>query len=124
MAAPQKWLQSADVLIDDVTGAVCVKKVSPKSFASGTKSVAAAATPERLAAVSMPGCAAIWFAAPVDSSGNPVNTKPVFIGDADCQNVPVMPTNFEGFTMDFDDPYDVYVKVGVNAESVVYRVFV
>jgi len=34
-----------------------------------------------------------------------------------------MPSNYEGVVIRIDDPSKVYVKVGINNQGVVYRVF-
>jgi hypothetical protein len=94
----------------------------PGSFAGGTKTVAAAATPEALVASSTP-CRFVWVGARVNGDGAAQNTKPVFLGDSAGQNIPVMPNDFEGVTVPMDDAQKVYVKVGVNGEGVAYRVF-
>ena len=92
------------------------------AFAGGTKTLNAAATPEALVASVTPAFR-VWVGAPLDADGNPTNTKPAFLGDADGQNIPVMPANFEGVLLGIDDAAKVYVKVGVNGEGVAYRVF-
>lgn len=91
-------------------------------FAGGTKTVAATGTPEALV-TSATKCRSVWIGAPVDADGNAENTKPVFIGDSASQNIPLQPTNFEGIEIEIDDAAKVYVKVGVNGEEVVYRIF-
>ena len=92
-----------------------------ESLAGGTKTVTSAATPEKLLASSRP-CRAVWFGAPMDANGDATNTKPVFIGDADSQNIPIVTSNFEGIVISIDDAGKLYVKVGADGEGVVYRV--
>ena len=75
-----------------------------------------------LVAVSTP-CRWVWLGPRVDSSGNPQNTKPVFVGDGSNQNIPVMPSNFEGVVLEVDDAAKVKIKPGVNGEGVQYRIF-
>ena len=91
-------------------------------FPGDTKTVAAAATPEALVSSATP-CRSVWIGAPVDANGTAENTKPVFIGDSAGQNSPLLPTNFEGIELEIDDASKVFIKVGVNGEEVVYRVF-
>ena len=91
-------------------------------MAGGEKTVAAAATPEALVAVATP-CSFVWLGARVDSVGAALNSQPVFVGDADNQNIPVMPNNFEGVVITIDDASKLFVKVGLDGEGVVYRVF-
>jgi hypothetical protein len=95
---------------------------SPTTFTGGSKSVAAAATPEALVASSTP-CRFVWIGAPCDSDGVASNTKPVFIGDSSGQNIPIATHNFEGVMIQIDDAQKVYAKVGVDGESVEYRIF-
>ena len=92
-----------------------------ESMAGGTKIVTSAAAPEKLLASSRP-CRAVWFGAPMDTNGEATNTKPIFIGDADSQNIPIVPTNFEGIVISIDDAGKLYVKAGADGEGVVYRV--
>lgn len=125
----RKWLGSADVEVTD-DGAIVVQILGgdgggttpPSALAGGTKTVAAAATPEKLVA-SATACKFVWIGARVDGNGTAQNTKPVFIGDADGQNIPITPANFEGFVIQIDDASKLYVKVGVNGEGVAYRIF-
>ncbi|MBN2585000.1 MAG: hypothetical protein JXL80_18205 [Planctomycetes bacterium] len=91
------------------------------AITTGTKIVAAAATPESLVAVSTP-CRAVWLGARVNSTGVALNTKPVFIGGAAGQHIPVMPNNPEGLVIAIDDASKLKVKVGTNGEGVNYAV--
>jgi hypothetical protein len=52
-----------------------------------------------------------------------LNSAPCFIGDSANQNIPVMPSNYEGFVIRVDDASKVYVKVGVGGQGVAYRIF-
>jgi hypothetical protein len=123
----RRWMHSADVEINDATGALLVQPVAgsataASSFAGGTKMVAAAATPEPLVAASTP-CKAVWIGPPCEGNGAPTNTKPVFLGDADSQNLPLLPSALAGVTLAIDDAQKLYVKVGANGEGVAYRIF-
>lgn len=93
-----------------------------EKFAGDTKIIAATATPEALVASATP-CRSVWIGAPCDADGNAENTKPAFIGDSAGQNIPILTTNFEGVELEINDASKVYVKVGVNGEKVVYRIF-
>ena len=92
------------------------------AFTGGTRTVAASATPEALVSSATP-CRSVWIGAPCDANGAAENTKPAFDGDAAGQNMPLLPTNFEGVEIEIDDAAKVYIKVGVNGEKVVYRIF-
>jgi len=124
----RRWVQSASVEINDQTGALLVEEAGgggaspPTSLTGGTKTVAAATTPEKLVAAATP-CQFVWLGARVDASGNAVNTKPVFLGDNANQNIPLLSSNFEGMVIQIDDASKLYVKVGVNGEGLVYRIF-
>jgi len=126
----KRWMQRANLEINDATGAVLVETddaggggtTPPVSLAGGTKTVASTATPQALVASATP-CKFVWLAARVDSNGNPLNTKPVFIGDGSNQNIPLLPSNYEGLVIQIDDAAKLYVKVGVNGQGVAYRIF-
>ncbi len=124
----KRWLNSADVEVTDERriagpdGSASGGPAPPSTLAGGTKTVAAAATPEKLVANATP-CKFVWIGARCDADGSAQNTKPCFIGDSASQNIPVMPANFEGMVIQIDDASKLYVKVGVNGEGVAYRVF-
>lgn len=119
----RRWIQTADVEIDPETGALLVAAdVQPASaITTGTKTVASAATPEPLVAVSTP-CRAVWLGARVSATGVALNIKPVFIGGAASQHIPVMPNNPEGLVIAIDDASKLRVKVGTNGEGVNYAI--
>ena len=124
----RRFLQSADVEIDPTTGAILVRGDSststapPSSLAGGTKTVAAAATPEPLVAVSTP-CRCVWIGSLCDADGVGTNTKPVFLGNNANQNMPLLPSSVSGVVLSIDDASKLYVKVGVDGEGVAYRIF-
>jgi hypothetical protein len=65
----------------------------------------------------------VWIGARVNDDGYPQNLRPVFIGDAASQNVPIIPANYEGMVIRIDDASKLYLRV-VNAnEGVAYRIF-
>jgi len=117
----KRWINSMDVEVGE-NGAPLFDVAGCASFAGGTKTVASTSTPEPLVATSTP-CRFVWIGARVDSGGNPVNTKPCFVGDSASQNIPILPSNFEGVVIRIDDASKVYVKVGVNGQGVAYRIF-
>ena len=117
----KKWLPAADVEMDE-NDRVGVFVPIPTTLAGGTKTVAAAATPEALVGASTP-CKFVWIGAPCDGDGASTNTKPAFIGDSASQNIPLLVANFEGVLIAVDDAQKIYVKVGVNGEAVAYRIF-
>lgn len=127
----RRWIGSADVEVNEagslsvsIAGGevLSVRVVPPSTLAGGTKTCANAATAEKLVATATP-CRAVWVGPRITSAGAAQNTKPVFLGDAAGQNIPVMPTSYEGLTLLVDDASKVYVKVGTNGEGVAYRVF-
>lgn len=155
----RRWLQSADVEIDDRSGALLVKigdvdlsvdmvqtdvqgivdgiagtpngktlkelaaiLATPTSLTGGTKTVTAAGTPEALVAASTP-CKSVWIAPLCNADGVGTNTKAVFLGDSSNQNMPLLPNSVSGVVLSIDDAQKVYVKVGINGEGVVYRIF-
>ncbi len=118
---PRRWLQSVDVEIDPAIGALLVDARSPITFKGGTKSVAAVNTPEPLVRQSTP-CRFVWVATPVADDGEAINTKAVYIGDGENQNLPLMPRNYRGVVIRIDDAAKLFVRVAVAGESVVYRI--
>lgn len=117
----KRWINSLDVEVSE-SGAPLFGVAGCSSFAGGTKTIASAATPEKLVATSTP-CRFVWIGAPCDADGAAVNTKPIFLGDADNQNIPVMTANFEGLVLRIDDAWKLYVKAGADNEGVAYRIF-
>ena len=118
----KRWINSADVEVS-AAGALLTEAGGFASLTGGTKTVAAAATPEELGATAAP-CRMVWVGAPIDpATGLGTNTKPAFIGDSDGQTMPLVPSNFEGYFLPIDDASKVYVKVGANGEKVNYRIF-
>ena len=125
----RRWLGSADVEIDPASVALLVKGdlgggsvTPPTSLVGGTKTVASAAVAEPLVAVPTP-CRCVWVAPVCDADGAGTNTKPVFLGDAANQNMPLAPTSISGVVLAIDDASKVFVKAGADGEGVVYRVF-
>jgi len=118
----KRWINSADVEVS-TAGAVLTEAAGFTGLTGGTKTVAAAATPEKLVAAATP-CRMVWVGAPIDAAtGLGTNTKPAFIGDAASQTMPLTPSNFEGYFLPIDDANKVYVKVGADGEKVNYRIF-
>ena len=127
----RRWLGSADVEIDPVTGALLVKgdlgggdgsTSPPTSMVGGTKTVASAGTPEPLVAAAAP-CRCVWIGPLCDVEGVATNTKPVFLGDSASQNMPLLPSSISGVVVSIDDASKLFVKVGANGEGVAYRIF-
>jgi hypothetical protein len=117
----RKWINSADVEVS-AAGALLVDMSGCTSLAGGTKTVSNPAVAEKLITAATP-CRFVWVGARVDGSGNPLNSAPCFIGDSANQNIPVMPSNYEGLVVRVDDASKVYVKVGVSGQGVAYRIF-
>ena len=117
----KRWINSMDVEVG-ANGAPLFDIAGCATIDGGTKTVASTSTPEALVAASTP-CRFVWIGARVDSYGNPQNTRPCFVGDQANQNIPVMISNYEGLVIRIDDASKVFVKVGVNNQGVVYRIF-
>ncbi|MHB1158229.1 MAG: hypothetical protein ACYC26_15500 [Phycisphaerales bacterium] len=125
----RRWLHSVDIAYDPATGSILTAPASAGAIHCGTKTVAAAATPEQLVSALPPGVDAdqaavcsVWIGSRVDANGNAQNTLPCFIGDAAIQTLPLLPSNYEGFFLRID-PRKLYVKVGVNGQGVNYAIF-
>src|SRR5690606_28839841 len=101
---------------------ILTDQASPGTFIGGTKTVPLPSTPQPLVATPTP-CRFVWIGARVDNVGNPQNYYPCFIGDATSQNIPVMPSNFEGLVIRVDDAAKVFVRVVSSNNGVVYRIF-
>jgi len=118
----KRWIQSADVEVT-AAGAVLTALAGCTTLAGGTKTVPSAGTPQPLVAGSTP-CRFVWVGARVDAYGNPLNSYPCFVGDSAGQNLPVMPSNYEGLVIRIDDASKLYVRVTINNQGVVHRIFV
>lgn len=118
----RRWINSVDVEVDPVKGSILTDQSSPATFIGGTRTVPASATPQPLVATPTP-CRFVWIGARVDNFGNPQNQYPCFVGDAAGQNIPVMPSNYEGLVIRVDDAAKVFVRVVTNNSGVVYRIF-
>lgn len=117
----KRWLNALDVEVAP-NGAPLLGAAGCGSLAGGTKLIADPASPEPLVAQPTP-CRMVWVGARVDADGQAVNTKPVFLGDAAEQNIPLLPSNFEGWTIAVDDASKLYVRAGVAGEGIAYRIF-
>ena len=117
----KRWINSADVEVTPA-GALLTALAGCTTLAGGTKTVPSASTPQPLVAASTP-CRFVWVGARVDNYGTPLNSYPCFVGDSANQNIPVMPSNYEGVVIRIDDASKLFVKVTVNNNGVVYRIF-
>lgn len=115
------WIQNANVMIDPGSGSVLVNVTAPGSFAGGTMVPAQAGVGEALVA-DIETSHFVWVAAPMDNDGNATNSKPIFLGDAGGQNMPLKPGNYRGVVIRIDDPRKLYVRSVVAGEGVVYRI--
>ena len=118
MAKKKRWLQTADVLVDD-DGNLAVLSAAT-AFAGNTKTVSpAAAAP--LVAASTP-CRAVWIGARMANDGSAVNTNPVFIGDVTNQTMGLAKDDFKGFLIPLADAHNIYVRPITAGEGVAYRI--
>jgi len=134
----RRWLQSADVEIDDASGALLVKigdsgsdssltelasRLAPAtSMAGGTKIVASAGIAEALVDGPTP-CRSVWIGPLCIPEGMGINSMPVFLGDSNNQNMPLLPSSISGMVIDIDDASKIFVSVGFDGEGVAYRIF-
>jgi len=103
---------------------VVAAQTPPGSVAGGALTVTHAATPQPLKAAATP-CKYVWVGAPMDAdSGDAVNTKVAFLGGAAAQVMPLLPSNFTGYTIPIGDASQLYVKVGADGEGVSYLICV
>ena len=117
----RRWINSLDVEYDPLKGAILTDQASPASFVGGTRTVNPG-SPQKLVATATP-CRFVWIGARTDDYGNAQNSYPVFVGDSAGQNIPVMPSNFEGLVIRIDDASKLYVRAVNWGEGVAYRIF-
>ncbi len=117
----RRWIHSADVEINPATGSLLVAGETASTITSGQKT-GTAGVAVALVATSTP-CKFVWVGARVDADGNVQNTKPVFVGGADAQVIPVMPNGVEGLVVQIDDAAKLHIKPGVTGQGVSYAVF-
>ena len=113
----KRWINSVDVEVTP-TGALLTDLAGCTTLAGGTKTVPGTPQPpwpSRRRAGS--------FGQLVWTTTAPAEYYPCFIGDAAGQNIPVMPSNYEGLVIRIDDASKVYVRVVTNNPGVVYRIF-
>jgi hypothetical protein len=124
----RRWLQSADVEINEATGALAVEgdvnatTVLPTSLSGGEKTVATAGAAEPLVATSTP-CQFVWIGARVGDDGVASNSGACFIGNATKQHIPITKANFEGVIIHIDDAAKLYVRAVNSGDGVVYHIF-
>ena len=95
---------------------------TPSVIVADAKQVTSTTAPEALVADSTP-CKMVWIGAPCDANGAAINTKTAFIGSITTQNIPLLPTNFEGYTFQVSNAATIYIDIGANNESVNYAIF-
>lgn len=113
-----------NVIQPQSNGAFLMERVGHPTFAGDTRTIASASTPLALVTSSTP-CHAVWIGAPnTGGVGGPTatNTAPAYIGDVTNQNIALAISNFEGYEIAIDDAAKIYIKVGVNGETVFYRI--
>ena len=118
---PGKIIQAATVATDP-DGDMAIGSKSFTSLPGGSKSITSAAIAEPLVAESTP-CRGVWIGAPCSDDGIAVNSRPVFIGDSDNQNMPILATNYEGYFINIDDAAKIYIKAITDGQTVQYRIF-
>lgn len=117
----KRWINSMDVEVSP-SGAPLFDVAGCTSLIGGTKTVPSSATPQPLVATSTP-CRFVWIGARMDNYGNPQNYYPCFVGDSANQNIPIMPSNYEGLIIRVNDAVKVFVRVVSSNQGVVYRIF-
>lgn len=122
MATPRKqWIRSATIAVDPDDGAQLVDITAPSIFIGGSKTPSQAGVAEPLVSESTP-CRFVWVAAPIDNEGTATNTKPVFLGDSELQNMPLLKNNYRGVVIRIDDASKIYVRSNLAGDGVVYRI--
>jgi hypothetical protein len=111
----------ATVATNTGTVATNTARITPATtFVGGTMTVTSNATPQPLVSSSTP-CKAVWIGAR-QTNGTATNTGIVLIGDATTQNIPLVTTNFEGYTIKINNANNVFIGVQVSGEGVAYRI--
>ena len=118
---PRRWINSIDLETND-SGALLTDQSSPSSFEGSTRTVSPPSSPQPIVGTPTT-CRFVWVGARVGPAGQPENQGPCFIGDSNNQNIPIMPTNYEGVVIRIDDASKVYVRVITANDGVVYRIF-
>lgn len=122
MATPRmQWIKTATIAVDPDDGAQLVDITAPSIFTGGSKTLAQAGVAEPLVSEPTP-CRFVWVAAPINDDGNATNTKPVFLGDFDNQNMPLLKGNYRGVVVRIDDASKIYLRAIAAGEGVVYRI--
>ena len=60
----------------------------------------------------------------MDNTGNPINVRPVLVGDAASQNIPIVPMQMGGIVIRIDDASKVYLRAVNDGDGVAYRIFI
>lgn len=108
--------------LEDVVTALQALLPPSSEIICGSKTVADIGTPETLVPAAT-SCKGVMIMAPCSALGVPANLMSAFVGDNTVQNIPIMSSNIEGVMIQIDDAHKLYVKVGVNGESVNYVIF-
>jgi hypothetical protein len=139
----RRWLQSADVEIDDNSGAILVgvsglqfvqgnnallvqgEVVStpkpPTSLSGGVKTTSSNNL-EPLVDNSSP-CQFVWIGARVNNDGSPQNNGLCWVGGSSNQSIPILPNDFHGIMIPVDDASKISVYTLNMYEGVAFQIF-
>jgi hypothetical protein len=93
--------------------------IKGNTFTGGTKNVATTNTAVQLVSTSTP-CYAVWIGAK-QTAGTGSNTGVILIGDSATQNIPILNSNLEGFSITINDASKLYIN-GTANDGVFYRI--
>lgn len=128
MIAKKQWIQAASVSVDPDEGSLLVDTPAPASFAGGWTFPAQAGVAEPLVSTPTP-CQFVWIGTVVNEPlpGDEYlawskNQKPVFLGDAQTQNIPLFPRAYRGIVIRIRDASLIYVRSMYPGDGVAYRI--
>ncbi len=121
MTAKKQWIQSATVGVNPENGAMLVDIAAPNTFVGGTKIPAVPGVAEPLVDQPTP-CRFVWIGTPINDGMERTNTGVVFIGDANNQNMPLLPRNYRGVVIRIDDASILHIRTIEEGDGVVFRI--
>lgn len=121
MVSIKQWIHSATVGVDPANGAMLVDIAAPNTFVGGTKVPALPGVAEPLVNQPTP-CRFVWIGTPINDAMERTNEGVIFIGDADNQNLSLLPRNYRGVVIRINDASILHIRTTVEGDGVFYRI--
>lgn len=128
MIAKQQWIQGATISVDSADGSLLVGTPAPATFSGGSTFPEQPGVAEPLVSTPTP-CQFVWIGAAVHEvlpeDEYPMwtqNQKPLFLGDAQNQNIPIFPKNYRGIVIRIRDASLIHVRALAQGDGVAYRI--